>query len=288
MESSCAKIRPMVIVAGTACLDRIHRIKSMPPLGGYADVIQTLEFAGGEAVNTAVGLAGLGTKVHLMASALGADPAGRRIRGSLRGAANLTWAANVHRASTPICDIYVDERGERTMFGHGFLELANEGLPALPEEPEGTWFTIDPNLGDLARQLYCEARARKFRLYAQDFILPDDPLKPGDWWQSSTDWVGVRGDLEKSKPWLEAFVQKTGVNAILTDGANGLLFASPDHPPEHFESTVKPEVVDTTGAGDLFRAGMLHGLENDWAIPRCLEFASACGAYACLSYGGGS
>jgi fructokinase len=53
-------------------------------------------------------------------------------------------------------------------------------------------------------------------------------------------------------------------------------------------------VVDTTGAGDAFTAGLLHGLGSDPVLPACappeqvrerMRFASACGALVCQGAG---
>ena len=45
-----------------------------------------------------------------------------------------------------------------------------------------------------------------------------------------------------------------------------------------------PQVVDTTGAGDAFTAGLLHR----WSapVPQRLRFAAACGALVCSGPGG--
>ena len=45
-----------------------------------------------------------------------------------------------------------------------------------------------------------------------------------------------------------------------------------------------PEVVDTTGAGDAFTAGLLHR----WSAPPAerVRFAAACGALVCGGAGG--
>jgi len=45
-------------------------------------------------------------------------------------------------------------------------------------------------------------------------------------------------------------------------------------------------VVDSTSAGDLFHAGCLYGLLQDWPLDRALRFASAAAALACQTLGG--
>jgi sulfofructose kinase len=44
--------------------------------------------------------------------------------------------------------------------------------------------------------------------------------------------------------------------------------------------------VDTTGAGDVFRAGFIHGLLSAWSLERTLAFANAAAALKCTIAGG--
>ena len=44
-------------------------------------------------------------------------------------------------------------------------------------------------------------------------------------------------------------------------------------------------VVDTTGAGDIFRAGFIYGLLRDWPLDRLLDFSCAAGALNCTAAG---
>ncbi len=46
------------------------------------------------------------------------------------------------------------------------------------------------------------------------------------------------------------------------------------------------DAVDTTGAGDVFRAGLIHGLLAAWPLERTLRFANAAAALKCTVAGG--
>jgi len=48
--------------------------------------------------------------------------------------------------------------------------------------------------------------------------------------------------------------------------------------------TVK--VVDTTGAGDVFHAGFIYGLLQNWEVVETLRFSNAVAALKCRDLGG--
>ncbi len=48
----------------------------------------------------------------------------------------------------------------------------------------------------------------------------------------------------------------------------------------------KVKTVDTTGAGDVFHAGFVYGLLQDWEISEVLRFANAAAALKCRDLGG--
>jgi len=48
------------------------------------------------------------------------------------------------------------------------------------------------------------------------------------------------------------------------------------------------DVVDTTGAGDVFHGGYIYGLLQGWDIKKVVRFASAFAALKCRKPGGRS
>ncbi len=280
----------MILVFGTVCMDRILRVPSLPSPGGYVEVQSELTLLGGEAANTANALTSWGDEAVLTANPLGLSQDSNLLR-------TLLYERNLHPTellgpdwkaedvATPVCDIYVTDDGDRTMFGRGFSALDKYlSLDPVPWR-NGDWFTAEPNMETASRLAARKAQAEGMSLYLMDFIQPDDPIYPGSYWQSSTDWAGHKNNTQRNVQWVKQFVAKNGCFAVLSDGPNGFVAGSPDLPVRAYPPFPAPSVVDTTGAGDLFRAGMLHGLSKGWVLSECLRFASAAGCLKCQFLG---
>jgi sulfofructose kinase len=53
----------------------------------------------------------------------------------------------------------------------------------------------------------------------------------------------------------------------------------------HRSAAYRVPVADTTGAGDIFHAGFIYGLLQEWPMQRQLDFACAAAAMNCSSLG---
>jgi len=69
----------------------------------------------------------------------------------------------------------------------------------------------------------------------------------------------------------------------ITNGAEGAWLMTPQHW-EH-RPAFPIDAVDTTGAGDIFSAAVLHAVLQDWPVEQLLPFASAAAALKCLRPG---
>ncbi|MBS1706651.1 MAG: carbohydrate kinase family protein [Armatimonadetes bacterium] len=276
----------MILVYGTVCLDRIRSIDSLPRPGGYSEINSEFELLGGEAANTASHLRKWGASFSLQSNPLGCDAEGELLRGKLAESLIPYKELGSPIDVTPYCDVYITPDGERTMFGRGFREMAKTtDLNQIAFEHH-EWFSADSNHGPAAYSTTLKAHQAGLQLYLLDFVDPEAPVPAGCFWQSSTDWIGFRNNTQKNLEWVRAWSQEHQCHSILSDGPNGFCYSSPDGEADALPPFPCPQVVDSTGAGDTFRAGMLYGLSKNWTIDECLKMASAAGCLNCLGIGG--
>lgn len=69
----------------------------------------------------------------------------------------------------------------------------------------------------------------------------------------------------------------------VTLGARGALALDGDR--AVYSPGFQVQAVDTTGAGDVFRGGLIYGLLQRWAVERVLRFANAAAAASCTRLG---
>ncbi len=264
----------MVLVFGTICIDCIRRISSLPKKGGYCAVEDQVELLGGEAANTACYLTMWRQEVALAGNALGTGFESENLRMKL-----LEKGLDIHllqrAGTTPVCDVYVTADGDRTMFGYGFHHEANhtpfDALPFLA----GHWFTADPNIPNASRLAAKMAHVRKMKLYLMDFSRDNEIIPPGAICQYGTDSVGERGNSEVNRKWAMAWTAKHHCATILTDGGLGLYVAEPGKEAVFLPSFPAIAIVDSTGAGDAFRAGTLYGLIHKKKLLHSVRFGAA-------------
>src|SRR5690349_11825679 len=126
----------MILVFGTVCVDRVCRLARMPEAGGYVEAISEVRMLGGEAANTAYALRSWGAEVVLAGNGIANDTEGDFVRSELarRGIQAITDHL-LPAVRTPVCDVFVDDAGRRTMIGFGFSDMARQWTrPGCPIE----------------------------------------------------------------------------------------------------------------------------------------------------------
>ena len=295
-----------VVCLGEALVDRLG------PLGGDpASDLPVDDRLGGAPVNVACGLARLGTPVVFLGR-LGADGIGARFSELFQQRAidASDVQSDPHRPSRIVL-VRRSRGGERQFQGFagdcgaGFADqaLANVALPS-----DARWLLIGtiplatPRSAGTLLDIVEQAHQRSVA------IALDVNWRP-TFWDTAAD--PASGPPPSARAAIQPLLAKAALIKLAREEAfwffdsadpEAISASLPQHPdvvvtdgaePVHWWMNGAsgglpvfrpPAVVDTTGAGDAFTAGLLHR----WAspVPERIRFAAACGALVCGGAGG--
>ena len=92
------------------------------------------------------------------------------------------------------------------------------------------------------------------------------------------------GSGEPPEKALKALAQWGPQEVIITLGAKGSVGWHDGNITS--QDAFPVEVMDTTGAGDVYHGAYIYGLLQGWNMPECMRFASAASALKCTEIGG--
>lgn len=219
---------------------------------------------------------------------LGDDSAGTVHRKAFAEAGVETLLTAVPNCSNAQSHILVEDRGERTVLWHRDSRLAIE-----PAEVNRDWIVNARALLVDGCDTAAAAQAAKWAREAQVPVIADlDQVYPNierllesvDYLIVSRDFperISGKHDLRESLLWLQSrFGCRLTAATLGTDGV--LAWGGKQ---VYYSAAYRVDVVDTTGAGDIFHAGFIYGLLQNWPLQRNLDFACAAAALNCTASG---
>ncbi len=280
-----------VVGLGCACVDFLGVVPYMPGLDDEIQMLAASRQGGGEVATALVALARLGSTASYVGQ-IGDDPSGDLISTEFEQYGVDTSHLLVERGATSQTSIVLvdDKSGKRTILGVPFTaaEIAPDQIrPGFVEK--ASYLLLDGT----ARQAALEA-ARRARGTGVPVVLDADVLAldseielllaltdiliPSK--SFSQRFTGTE-DAEKALETFRAFGASIILITLGEDGcvchADGDTFHTP---------IFEVDVVDTTGAGDVFHGALIHGLLQDWELAQTVEFAAAVAAIKCAKLGG--
>ncbi len=264
-----------VVVVGSIAVDEVVRLRGPLQPGTHAAAEWCGERVGGGAANSAMALARAGLDVALV-SAAGADAQGERLLAPLRALGiDLTWVARPATSTRSL--LLIDPEGERTILN---LHRASVPLPAaLADDPAPVCYlrSADPALVEPMRRRIAQGRCVVVHMPPLDMQMVPAQVVVGsaadlDAATLAAPYDAVRACLGAGLEWV-----------VITRGPAG---ASAYSATQHLHQ-VAPRVVavDTTGAGDVFAAGLCAALAAGRPMPAALAQAVAWGS-ASVQYPG--
>lgn len=268
-----------VICYGTISADDLIYVPYLPTPRRDSQVQQDFQRLGGEAATVARFLSSWGLRVAIVGNAIGEDKWGRYIRSQLDSLPGIDTRFLVQRADvrTPFCRILVTPDGERSILGYWFDDAPKS---ILTEEMmrQARLLSVDV-YGKQERDTAAEVARRLGRpVVSADAIWPDYPLAHlSDLIVISRDFlVGYFPGVYIYDHALE--LQRAGAGSIIiTHGQKPVLVVDRHGRPSYVEP-IPVTAVDTTGAGDVFKAGAIYGYLQGWDLVSTTRFACAAAA----------
>jgi sulfofructose kinase len=276
-----------LVGVGLNATDTLIPLESFPVAGSKVEYRTANVLPGGQVATTVVACQHWGMRTRYVGK-LGDDDAAALHRREFARAGVETQLVTVAGCASPQSLIIVDGGGERTV-----LCRRDERLVLQAEELERDWIVnaralhVDGHDTAAATVAAEWARAAGVRVIADiDEVYPgvEELLEKIDYLIVSRDFpcrLMAEPDLEEA---LRQMHHRYGcLLTAATLGADGVV--AWDGKQFHYASAFCVPVVDTTGAGDIFHAGFIYGMLQEWPLQRQLDFACAAAALNCVAVG---
>lgn len=273
-----------VYLFGMSLVSTIHRLATpkVPP-AGYAEVLETHVCPGGEAMNAALLLSGLGLRTALSGPRWGLATRDVLERYTARfGIARP--GLGVDSGFAGVRDVVLVAGEERVVlgwFGQYFADPARRwDEPATDAMAAARIVAIDPYFPGSS-----ERAARLAQQLGKPYVTIDCPYD-GELHRGAAASVISREFRSQRYPSADSvdlfrrYAQESTGLTIFTAGPEPILFGRAATAARTLPTFSVP-VKSTLGAGDAFRAGVVFGLLNQLEDEACVRFAAALAALAC-------
>ena len=273
-----------VVGFGESSVDFVHVVPELPQPGvSKLQIASHYTACGGQVATAMAGCAALGLKTAYL-GAVGNDANGKRIRDELRAHGVDLSRLIVRHAPNRFAVILVSQAtGDRVV-----LWERDRRLDLPPDE-------ISAALLPRARIVHVDATdeaasivvARLARAAGSTVTCDIDTVTTRTWELLSHVTIpilaehvpqGLTGSPDIEGALRQVRLRHEGL-LIVTLGTNGAAALDGDH--YLHVPAVPAEAADTTGAGDIFRAGFIYAHLQGWPTERALRFANAAAAVSC-------
>jgi ribokinase len=282
--------RPRVCVVGSFVIDLVFRVKRRPGPGETMLADDFGMFLGGKGFNQAVAARRLGADVT-MVGRLGNDPFGDMFVAKLeQEGIDSSHVTRDPEVGTAIASPIIDANGENSIIAapRANMRVTPDDARAADEQIAAAdvlmlQFEIPPAASRIAAEI-----ARKHDTVV---LLDPAPVEHGfERFAAPMDYI-VPNEIEAhmltgrmtSEEAAAVLLPETRRGVVISLGVQGAMAvdrAALNRFPAH-----KVKVVDTTGAGDAFRAGLAVKIAEGASLGDAVRFANACGALACTVMG---
>ncbi len=272
-----------ILCYGEIDLDIYVALDRLPTMERAAWCSEDFENIGGAAANSALWLANWGVPTRLAGHDLGDDRPGDVVNEMLAGRRHLDTRFIACHAGyrTPRCQCLVTPDGERSFISHWPRDMRMTA-PSPAMFAGVSWLNLDMSGPKPLRLNAAQmAKALGVPVVINDVEQADHPLLP------LADVLVVSAAVVRSKyagtdplDLATELMRKGGCDVIVTDAGAPINVLSRDGSRDRVIPPVV-EAVDTTGAGDIFKSGLLYGLSRDLPLREAVRWGAAAGSLIC-------
>jgi sugar/nucleoside kinase (ribokinase family) len=276
-----------LVGVGLNATDTLISLPAYPERGAKLEYSNSLVLPGGQVATTVVACQTWGLTTRYVGK-LGEDDAARIHRDAFERAGVDARLITVPKGISAQSLILVDAGGERTV-----LCRRDEQMTLRPEEVERDWVVnarvlhVDGHDTAAATQAARWAREAGVKTVADlDDVYPgvQELISRIDYLIVNEDFCCRLMDQPDIEQALRSMQERYGSRlAAATLGRGGVIVWDGERMVRR--SSYDVPVIDTTGAGDIFRAGFIYGLLQNWPLEQQLDFSCAAAALNCTAQG---
>lgn len=276
-----------VVGVGLNATDTVIPLPQYPAQGSKVEFHSVSVLPGGQVASAMVACQRWGLRTRYIGK-LGDDSAAELHRAEFEKAGVESHLMTATECASQQAFIIVDDTGERTV-----LWKRDDRVTLHPEDLRREWImdarALHLDGHDTAAAIQAATWAREAGI---PVVLDLDKLYAGvEGLLPKTDYLivsrNIPGELTGRAELHEALVEiqqqfDCRVTAA-TLGHDGVL--AWDGERFFYAPAYRVDVVDTTGAGDVFHAAFIYGMLQEWDMPKILDFACAAAALNCTGLG---
>ena len=272
-----------ILSYGEIDLDIYLALDRLPTFNKSGSVTDEFDNVGGAAANSALWLANWGVPTRLGGHDLGDDASGKAVMQVFSAHPQLdTRFIAIHQDyRSPRCQCLVTPDGERSFIMH-WLDEVRITPPSAEMLQDVKWVNLDMS-GPLPPRLQMAEMAaeRGIPILINDIYKADHPLLPlVDVLVISAAIVRSRYPATDPLELAHELQASGGCDVIVTDSSANLTVLTRKGERQTFAPPAV-QAIDTTGAGDIFKSGLLYGLVQDLPLPQAARWGAAAGSLMC-------
>lgn len=275
-------VAPKILCFGEVTWDRSWLLSQIPKSGIDGELMDQSEGPGGSAFNSACTLASGGIPIVLGGNFIGQDSWGEAILGTLAqlGIENHLKARSRYSTPSNICLLDYSSGQRAFIVAHeGMQDWSSDLTDGLIEELRNLKFShvfVQSYFREGARRIMASIPDSAWSL-TQDLAVDSEFVGLTRALQLSLDESIQYSDQDISQLTNQYFRQKLE-EIFLTHGKHGVWYQRRGNVPKFYPTVSVDKVVDSTGCGDAFRAGLMMQLYLGNSIDTAIRYGQKLGA----------